>query len=96
MDAARKKGRELPDWYLAEPPSPAGCEFFYTAFRDLVTERRFEGGPIPWGAAMAYAGRQGLEHDVAGVLWSVVRRMDNTERSWRAEQLATEAGGGGD
>ena len=93
VEAARKKRRQLPPdhWYLNKPAEPTGCEFFYTAFRDLQTTRQTD-GPIPWDKAMAYADRKGLAPDVADALWIVVSRMDLAERGWRLEQLKAESG----
>ncbi len=70
-----------------------GDDFYYTAFRDLATERT-DGGPIPWRAAMAYAAHKRLAPDLRDVLWAVIYKMDDTERRWRLEELKQEAGGG--
>lgn len=70
------------------------AEFWYTAYRDLSTDRAFEGGPIPHREAMAYADRKGLEPDVTNLLWMVIRRMDQAERGWRIENLKGQTGDG--
>lgn len=93
VEAARKKKRPLPDWYLDEPAEPEGASFFYEAFRDLATCRPTD-GPIPWRDAMAYADRKGLAPDVAEVLWTVIRKMDQAERRWQIENLKRGDGGG--
>lgn len=93
VEAARKKKRKLPDWYLDEPPEPPGAGFFYDAFADLMTERR-DGGAIPWSKAMAYADRKGLLPDVADVLWTVIKKMDSAERGWQLKNPSPGAGGG--
>jgi hypothetical protein len=95
VDSARKKKRKLPDWYLDEPPAPPEADFFYEAFRDLVTERPPDGGAIPWGKAMAYADRKGLAPDVTDVLWTAMRKMDEAERGWQIENLKAGNAGGG-
>lgn len=95
VEAARKKKRKLPQWYLDEPPDPPESGFFYDAFRDLATCRPPDGGAIPWLACMAYADRKGLQPDVADALWTVIRQMDSAERRWQIENLKREAGGGG-
>lgn len=41
---------------------------------------------------MAYADRKGLAPDVAEAFWSIIRRMDVAERTWRAERLKEELG----
>ncbi|MEJ7831345.1 MAG: hypothetical protein WKF79_00385 [Nocardioides sp.] len=95
VDAARKKKRKLPDWYLNEPAEPPQADFFYDAFRDLATCRPPDGGAIPWDKAMAYADRKGLKPDVADALWTVIRKMDQAERLWQVDNLkAGDAGGG--
>lgn len=86
VEAARKKKRPLPQWYLDEPPEPAAAGFFYEAFRDLATCRAAD-GPIPWRDAMAYADRKGLAPDVADALWTVIRSMDQAERRWQIENI---------
>lgn len=86
VDAARKKGRPLPEWFLNEPPEPPSAPFFYSAYRDLVT-CRLPDGPIPWDKAMAYAERKGLAPDVADALWAVIRKMDQAERRWQIDNL---------
>lgn len=43
---------------------------------------------------MAYADRKSLAPDLADAVWTVVSKMDLTERSWRYEQLKAETGGG--
>lgn len=95
VEAARKKKRKLPQWYLDEPPEPYASEFFYDAFRDLCTCRPPDGGAIPWDKAMAYAERTGLEPDVVDAFWTVIRMMDSAERRWQIENLKRETGGGG-
>jgi hypothetical protein len=67
-------------------------EFFYEAFRDLQTERPVDGA-IPWRAAMAYARHKGLAPDVADLLWTVVRKMDDAEREWQVENMQSESAG---
>jgi hypothetical protein len=93
--AAKAKGRALdPDhWYLNPPPSFPGIEWFFEAYRDLSTDRRFEGGPIPRLSAMAYADRKGLAPDVAETMWAIVHRMDNAERAWRLDEIKSGAPG---
>jgi hypothetical protein len=95
VDAARKKKRPLPDWYLDEPPDPPGSALFYDAFRDLATCRPPDGGAIPWDKVMAYADRKGLASDVTDVLWTVMRKMDQAERKWQIENLKTTGSGDG-
>lgn len=95
VDAARKKRRPLPQWYLDEPDDPPGASLFYDAFRDLTTERPPDGGAIPWSKVMAYADRKGLAPDVADALWTVMRKMDQAERQWQIDNLKAGDGRGG-
>lgn len=94
VEAARKKKRRLPDWYLNEPAEPPAAAFFYDAFRDLATCRPTD-GPIPWRDCMAYADRKGLAPDVAEALWTVIRKMDQAERRWQIENMRRGSGDGG-
>jgi hypothetical protein len=91
VKAAIKKGRPLPDWYLDAPEQPLGCEPFYIAYRDLSTCR--SDGPIPWTAVKLYIADKGLDPDVGGVLWDVIRLMDGAERRWQVDNIGS--GGGG-
>lgn len=86
--------RPYPKWYLDRPNQVRGADFFFDAFRDLQTERRFADGPIPWSKARLYAEGRGLEPDLAELLWTVVRRLDLAERAWYSE--AGKEGGDGD
>lgn len=92
VEAARKKKRPLPQWYLDEPDDPPAASIFYEAFRDLATCRSAD-GPIPWRDAMAYADRKGLAPDVAEALWTVIRKMDQAERRWQIENMGRGDGG---
>jgi hypothetical protein len=94
VDAARKKKRKLPQWYLDEPSEPPAAGFFYEAFGDLSTCRPPDGGAIPWDKAMAYADRKRLSRDVADVLWTVMKKMDRAERGWQIENLKVGSGDG--
>lgn len=93
VEAAHKKGRKLAKdhWYHDRPPDIPRTEFFFEAFRDLISCRPPD-GPIPWTAAMAYADRKGLAPELATAVWEVVSRMDLAERQWRYDELKREAG----
>lgn len=93
VEAARKKGRKLPEWYLDQPAELRGVGFFYEAYRDLGTCRHPDGS-IPWTACREWCRDKGLRRDVANAVWIVVSRMDMAEREWRYEQMKAEAGGG--
>ena len=93
VQAAIKKRRKLPDWYLNEPETVEGCGFFLNAYRDLSTCRPID-GPIPWTAVALYADKASLEPDVADLLWSVIRKMDLAERQWAVEDVKLRTGAG--
>lgn len=85
VEAAKRKKRPLPEWYLAEPQLPSGLQFFMNAYHDLATCRPWDGGnplPIPWTACALYADRKGLEADLADLLWDAVRAADQADRKW--------------
>lgn len=94
VEAAKKKRRPIPDdhWYHQRPAIPPGVGMFFEAFRDLQT-CRLPDGPIPWTAAIKWAKRRGLSPELTDVLWGVIWRLDNAERSWRVEDLKRETGG---
>jgi hypothetical protein len=87
VEAARKKRRPLPQWYLDEPEAVEGVGFLSEAFRDLATCRHSAEGPIPWDAVALYADKAELDPDMAVLLWSVIRAMDQAERRWVVEDM---------
>jgi hypothetical protein len=96
VESARKKGRRLPDdhWYHDKPALPFGADFFFAAYRDLISCRHPD-GPIPWTATMEWADRRRLDRGLADALWTVVNRLDCAERQWRFDQIKTKGDGGG-
>jgi hypothetical protein len=89
VEAALRKGRDLPSWYLDEPPLDPGCVWILAAWGDLNTCRTMGAadlGPIPWTAIVAYADRLGLDWTMGRALAIVVRSMDEAYRAWHREQ----------
>ena len=88
IEAGILKGRELPQWYLDEPPLEPEDFFYIQAFQDLNTTRAlgFSVGPIPWNRITEYADRIGLESDVAGGFALVIRTMDAAYTDWAQKQ----------
>ena len=88
MDAARAKGRPLPDWYLAEPELQPGDAFYLRAWHDLSTCRSIgmDLGPIPWTAILAYSHHLGLCDSMVETLALIVRQMDEAYREWHREE----------
>ena len=94
MDAAERKGRSLPQWYLEEPELLPGDVFYLEAFRSLGTERQIgvAQGPIPDSKIIDYGQRAGLDRDVIdGLLVPVIREMDTEYLEWSNEQSDREA-----
>lgn len=94
MDAAERKGRPLPQWYLDEPELMPGDVFYLEAFRSLGTERQIgvAQGPIPDSKVIEYGRRAGLDQDVIdGLLVPVVREMDTEYLKWSTEQSERES-----
>ncbi len=44
---------------------------------------------------MAYAERKGLAPDVADAFWTVIKKLDQTERRWQVENIKRNLGDGG-
>lgn len=83
--AAIAKNRPLPEWFLNEPLSFRGDDFFITAFFHLDTCRQMTEsgpGPIPWTATVDYADRRGLEPDLSLAFEFIIAEMDKAYRKW--------------
>ncbi len=92
MDAALRKGRDLPQWYLDEPPRQSDDPFYMGAFWVLSTTRRYELGPIPWDRILLYARHVGLMEDMVDGFTEIVRTMDTAYREWSVEEAKKTAG----
>ena len=88
MEAAIRKGREPPQWYLDEPEQGDGDGFFLLAFRDLSTTRSFgmSAGPIPWDRIMQWASWKGLNGALTETLVEVIGAMDAAWLEWQRKQ----------
>ncbi len=87
VDAARAKGRPLPDWYLEEPPEHSMWYFYKEAFWNLSTERRFEFGPIPHSEIQMYGTCKGLDADMTETFVVLVRALDGSFLKWSRKDL---------
>lgn len=76
MEAAIRKGRKLPDWYLDEPPAQMLDGFYLESFSALSSTRNYELGPIPWDRIVEYGLRAGLDDDMIDAFVTLVRAMD--------------------
>lgn len=70
---------------------PYGSDFFFGAYRDLVS-CRVPDGPIPWTAVMQWADRRRLSRNLAEALWTVISQMDCAERQWRFDRFQEDHG----
>lgn len=52
-EALKERGAPIPK-YLVPPQALPGATPWFLAFWELATERRYEGGPIPWSAIDRY------------------------------------------
>ena len=89
MEAALRKGRELPDWYLDEPDIVPGYRFYLDAFFELSTTRNssIDGiQPIPWHRIVDYANYARLDPDFVEHFVRVIRSLDATFLKWRSEE----------
>ena len=88
IDAALDKGRDLPDWFLEEPPLLPGDQFYLDAFWDLSTCRPvgMSEGPIPWTSIVEYWRMSGLDDDTMELFVGVIRAMDAEYMIWRNDQ----------
>jgi len=88
VEAAERKGRPLPDWFLEEPELLPGDTFYLEAFWELSTCRSFGNGmgPIPWTAIIEYGLRFGLDDDMLAPFVTVIRAMDAEYVHWNSEE----------
>ena len=82
MEAAVRKGRELPQWYLDEPPGGQLDSFYLRSFWDLSSTRRFDLGPIPWDKIVEYGLHVGLDCDMIDAFVALIRAMDAGYLKW--------------
>lgn len=88
VDAAKRKGRPLPDWYLDEPVIEASDMFYIKAFYDLNTCRSvgMGMGPIPWRDIISYAHFYQLDEDIVEAFVDIIREMDDAFLKWQSDE----------
>ena len=59
---------------------------FYDAFMDLVCDRYFDGGLIPWAARQHWAEVHGLDAEATRLLHIHVTAMDTAFLEWKAKR----------
>ena len=84
IDAAIRKNRPLPDWFMDEPEIEPQDRFFIKAFFDLDTCRSvgMDIGRIPWSIIVQYSDRYKLDEDVSEAFVDIIREMDNAFLKW--------------
>lgn len=86
MEAAIRKGRELPQWYLDEPPVQLLDDFYLRCFWDLDTERYFSNGPIPVTRIREYGYQFDLDADIINQFVDLIRTMDAAHDKWVSDE----------
>lgn len=93
MEAALRKGRQLPQWYLDEPPRhPVLDDFYLAAFWALSSMRNYDSGPIPWDRIVIYGKHVGLDDSLTERLVVVIRAMDKDYLEWAAAEAKKRRG----
>lgn len=90
IEAAIRKGRDLPGWFVDEPPQGPHDDFYIDSFWDLSSTRRFEHGPIPWDTIVEYGRHKGLAPDIIDMFVTLIRAMDVGVLGWTAQQAERE------
>lgn len=88
VEAAIKKKRALPEWYLDEPSIDEVGVFYISSFLELNTTRYFDMGRVPWGECLRYAKHKGLDKGNINTFISIIGRLDDAYLSWVASQRA--------
>lgn len=77
IESAIAKGRDLPDWYIKEPPELPCDEFYISSYFDLMSCKNYEGGPLPWDKIRQYAVEyKQLDQDLLELFTSVMYALD--------------------
>jgi hypothetical protein len=80
-------GRPLPDWYLDAPETIPTDQVYLSAFSDLGTERRYEGGPIPLSDIKKYALEDlNLDEEMVHIFTTTIREMDMVYLDWLSKK----------
>lgn len=86
INAAIKKNRALPEWYLNEPNIDEAESFYLLSFWDLNTTRSFHMGFIPWDVKLQYAGFHGLDiHNTKSFIF-LLGELDNAYLDWLSKE----------
>ncbi len=86
MESAIRKGRQLPKWYLDEPPEQLLDGFYLGSFWDLNTERKYELGTIPWGKIIDYGHHVSIDDDILDAFVAIIRHMDAGYIKWAVDE----------
>ena len=86
VEAALAKGRELPEWFLDEPPKGPLDDFYLEAFWVLSSTRYFDRGPIPWNIIVEYGCYHGLATDIMKAFVTIISAMDASFIKWVSTQ----------
>lgn len=92
---AVKSRRPIPEALYSGPRLHPWLAIFYEAFTDLISDRYFEDGLIPWAARQHWAEVHGLDAEATRMLHKHVPAMDMAFLEWRAKKRpkTPEAGG---
>ena len=62
-------------------------EYYFDCFWHLCSERRFEGGRIPWSSTCEYGRHVGLDDDIINEIFvPVMRALDEAFLEWSAQE----------
>ena len=95
IDAAKRKGRALPDWYLKEPPVHPNDIYYFQWFWKLNSCRNYEFGPIPYDKVIALADRVGLDEPMIDLLNFIIESMDAEYLKWQIAEAKKRNESGG-
>lgn len=93
-EAAQRKGREVPEWFLDEPAVGRMDHFYGKAFNDLSTCRSFGMGlgPIPWDKIDEYGRKAGLTNDILKAFIDIIRLMDEAYLRHHKDEAGSNTG----
>jgi len=80
LAALKERGLQPPDSLADESGDPGDYSLYWTAFRELLSERPpVKNARIPWGSIQAYAQHIGVEADHLG---RITRALESRLREW--------------
>lgn len=78
----KRRGVRLPA-HLQNPPHVwPWLAIYWTAYKDLQTDRHWAEGPIPWSSRRAWAKDHGLDEVATEMLHIHLRQLDLAYREW--------------